>query len=90
MRIKDFERAINALCVSDLVIDEFKLKANSGGHVRQANGHTNSLKVIWDENGRCYSASATNSAEEFIDVENGQVVTGRMLNRDSKFDLKFE
>ena len=35
MRVKDFEIAIDALSVDGLEIDEFKMAANSGGHVRQ-------------------------------------------------------
>ena len=39
MRVAEFEKAIIALGVDGLEIDEFKMVANSGGQVRQVNGH---------------------------------------------------
>lgn len=90
MRIKDFEKGIGTLCVQGLVIDEMKMKANSGGHVRQVNGHTVSLLVIWDELGRAFTTAQEQKSEEFIEIGSGKAVTGRRLKRAPEFDLKFE
>ena len=89
MRIKDFEKGIGTLCVQGLVIDEMKMKANSGGHVRQVNGHTVSLLVIWDELGRAFQLRRSRKVE-FIEIGSGKAVTGRRLKRAPEFDLKFE
>jgi hypothetical protein len=90
MRIKDFEKAIDALCVQGLVIDEVKMKADGGGHVRQVNGHTATLIVVWDELGRGFTTPQEQKNEEFIEIGSGKAVTGRRLKRDTEFDLKFD
>lgn len=90
MKVQDFERAIEALCVDGLEIDEVKMAANSGGHVSQVNGHTGMLIVLWDEGGRAFTAPSTQKNEDFIEFGSGKVVTGRRLKRDKEFDLKFE
>lgn len=90
MRVKDFEIAIDALSVDGLEIDEFKMAANSGGHVRQVNGHTKELTLLWDESGRAFSTPINQESESFIEFESGKTITGRRLKRDNSFDLKFE
>ena len=86
MRVSDFENSIVALnCNVD--IDEMKLR---GGHVRQAFGHTDSLKVVWDEVGRAFSMPSNQEPEVFIDLDTHQKMNGRRLQRDTAFDLKFE
>lgn len=90
MRVKDFESAIEALSVEGLEIDEFKIAANSGGHVRQVNGHTKELTLLWDESGRAFSTPIDQESENFIEFGSGKVISGRKLKRDTSFDLKFE
>lgn len=90
MKINDFEKAIEALCVDGLVIDEMKMKANGGGHVNQANGHTDALTIVWDESGRAFTTSNQEEKEEFIGFNSGKTVIGRRLKRDTVYDLKFE
>jgi hypothetical protein len=90
MKTKDFEMAIDALCVQDVVIDEMKMKANSGGHIRQVNGHTTKLNVVWDEMGRAFTTPRHQESEEFIEMDSGKAVAGFRLERDSDFDLKFD
>jgi len=90
MRIKDFEKAIDELCVEELVIDEVKMKANSGGQVRQVNGHTRTLTVVWDEIGRAFTASLEQKNEDFIELSSGKAVSGRRLKHAHEFDLKFD
>ena len=90
MRIRDFEQAIDELCVEGLVIDEMKMRADSGGHVRQVNGHTRMLTVVWDELGRTFTTPQERESEEFIEIGSGKAVTGRRLKRDPEFDLKFD
>lgn len=86
MRVSDFENAIVALnCNVD--IDEMKLR---GGHVRQAFGHTDSLKVVWDEVGRAFSMPIEQKKEKFLDLDSKRFVYGCRLERDTAFDLKFE
>jgi len=85
MRVSDFENAIVALNCN-VELDEVKLR---GGHVRQAFGHTDCLKVVWDELGRAFSMPSSQESEEFI-IDTGQNVYGRRLQRDPEFDLKFE
>ena len=86
MRVQDFEQAIEALNCN-IEIDEMKIRH---GQVRQVNGHTSGLKVVWDELGRAFSMPFDQDAEEFIDVDSGSIVNGRRLERDSNFDLKFQ
>ena len=90
MRVKDFESAIEALSVEGLKIDEFKMSANSGGHVHQVNGHTKELTLLWDESGRAFSTPIDQESENFIEFGSGKVISGRKLKRDTSFDLKFE
>lgn len=86
MKIKDFETAICALdCPIEL--DEVKLQ---GGHVRQVNGHTATLTVVWDETGRAFTTPLAQESEEFIELGSGRTVAGRRIKRDAKFDLKFD
>ena len=86
MKIQEYERAIESLGCR-IEIDEMKLK---GGRVRQVNGHTETLIVIWDELGRGFSMPAGQDTESFADLDSQQIVAGRRLERDSSFDLKFE
>lgn len=90
MKTIDFEKAIDALCVDGLEIDEFKLAANSGGQVRQVNGHTKALTLVWDESGRAFSTHIDQESESFIELGSGKAITGRRLKRDIPFDLKFD
>lgn len=88
MRVAEFEKAIDALCVQGLVIDEMKLKANGDGHVRQVNGHTIKLKVVWDEFGRAFTIPQKQKSEVFIEIGSGKAVSGRRLKRTPEFDIK--
>lgn len=90
MKTEDFEKAIDALCVQGLKIDEVKMKTDSGGHVHQVNGHTDTLKVVWDGYGRAFTMTNDQEIEEFIELGSGKAVNGRRLKRDAEFDLKFE
>lgn len=90
MKTKDFEKAIEALCVQGLEIDEVKTKDESGGCVLQVNGHTDTLTVVWDELGRAFTTPKDQETEEFIEFGSGKAIEGRRLKRDADFDLKFE
>lgn len=90
MKVRDYERAIDALCVHGLVIDEIKMQGDEGGQVRQVYGHTDTLTVLWDESGRAFTAPANQECEDFIEFGSGKIVTGRRLERSTGFDLKFE
>ena len=52
MKVRDFERAIDALS-ADITIDEMKLRHSD---VRQVNAHTDNQLIVWDEYGRAFSA----------------------------------
>lgn len=89
MKVKDFERAIDALS-ADITIDEMKLRHSD---VRQVNAHTNGQLVVWDECGRAFSASKNGEYWTFlIEGEDGNIaaVSGIPVSRDEIFDLKFE
>ena len=89
MKVKDFEKAIDALS-ADIVIDEMKLRHSD---VRQVNAHTDIQLIIWDEYGRAFSASKEGKREMFLtEGEDGNIVgmSGRAVERDKSFDLKFE
>lgn len=89
MRVKDFEKAIDALS-TDIVIDEMKIRHSN---VRQVNAHINSQLIVWDEHGRAFSASKESKHETFLtEGEDGNIVekSGVPLERDKSFDLKFE
>lgn len=89
MRIKDFERAIDALS-ADITIDEMKLRHSE---VRQVNAHTNTQLIVWDEHGRAFSASKEGEREMFLtEGKEGNIIgmSGRAIQRDKSFDLKFE
>lgn len=90
MRVAEYEKAIIALGVDGLEIDEFKMVANSGGQVRQVNGHTKALTLLWDKYGTAFSTSIHQKSESFIEFGSGKTVLGRRLKRDTRFDLKFE
>lgn len=90
MKTIDFERAIDALAVQGLEIDEVKMKADSGGQVRQVNGHTDTLDIIWDDLGRAFTTPKNQETEEFIEFGSGRAAEGRRLKRDAGFDLKFD
>ena len=45
MKVRDFERAIDALS-ADITIDEMKLRHSD---VRQVNAHTDNQLIVWDE-----------------------------------------
>ncbi len=86
MRVSDFEKAIAALNCN-VEIDEMKLR---GGHVHLVFGHTDSLKVVWDELGRAFTMPVIQEMERFVDLDSRKIVNGRRLQRDPDFDLKFE
>ena len=90
MRVAEFEKAIIALGVDGLGIDEFKMATDGGGQVRYVNGHTKDLTLIWDESGRAFSTSIYQESESFIEFDSGKAMTGRRLKRDTRFDLKLE
>ena len=90
MKTADFEKAIDALGVQGLEIDEFKMAANSGGQVNLVYGHTSALTIIWDESGRAFSTSLYQETESFIEFDSGKALSGRRIKRDTSFDLKFE
>ena len=88
MKVKDFEDAIDALG-SDIVIDEMKLRHS---YVRQVNAHKGDLQIVWDEYGRAHSYNKEYENDIFLtQKEDGkfQRVIGIPLNREPKFDLKF-
>ena len=89
MSVAEFEKAIIALGVDGLGIDEFKMATDGGGQVRYVNGHTKDLILIWDESGRAFSTSIYKERESFIEFDSGKAVT-RRLKRDTRFDLKLE
>lgn len=89
MRTRDFEQAIEMLCV-DVVIDEVKLRH---ADVRQVNAHTADKVLVWDEHGRAFSACKDSKREMFFsEDEEGNFVemSGIFVGRDDSFDLKFE
>lgn len=89
MKTAEFEKAILALG-SDIVIDEVKLR-HSG--VRQVNGHTDKLLVVWDEYGRGFSAEKNRETEVFLtDNDDGHITSakGVAIARDTSFDLNFD
>ena len=89
MKVKDFEKAIGALC-ADITIDEMKLIHSN---VRQVNAHTTDLLIVWDENGRAFSAKKRSEHEIYLtEGEDGKLigVSGVPVERDKNFDLKFE
>lgn len=89
MKVKDFERAIDALS-ADITIDEMMLRHSD---VRQVNAHTTNLLVVWDGNGRAFSARKRNEHEIYLtEGEDGKLtgVSGVPVERDKSFDLKFE
>ncbi|ERK40229.1 hypothetical protein HMPREF9135_0477 [Segatella baroniae F0067] len=89
MKIKEFEKAIDALCAG-VTIDEMKLKHSN---VRQANAHTDSQLIVWDEYGRAFSAGKESEREMFLaDGEDGNIIgmSGVTVERDKSFDLKFD
>lgn len=89
MKAKDFEKAIDAL-KADITIDEMKLRHSD---VRQANAHTDTQLIVWDEFGRAFSATKKSESEMFlVDGEDGSTVgmSGIPVERDKSFDLKFE
>ena len=89
MKVKDFEKAIDALS-ADIVIDEMKLRHSD---VRQVNAHTTNLLIVWDGNGRAFSAKKGSEHEIYLtEEEDGKIigVSGVPIERDKSFDLKFE
>ena len=65
MKIKEFEKAIDALCAG-VTIDEMKLKHSN---VRQANAHTDSQLIVWDEYGRAFSAGKESERELWKEIK---------------------
>jgi hypothetical protein len=89
MKVKDFERAINALG-TDVTIDEMKLCHSD---VRQVNAHTDNQLVVWDEGGKAFSASKNGEYWMFLtEGDDGNIagMSGVPVRRDKSFDLKFE
>lgn len=84
MKIKDFEKAIEALNYG-VEIDEIKLK---GGQVRLALGHNRHTLLLWDENGRGFTVHYDEPF--FCTEENHDYNSYDDYSRDVKFDLKFE
>lgn len=79
MKASDFERAIDALNCS-IEIDEMRMKADSGGHVRLVKGHTEHNVLLWDETGRSFRAER---AEDALDI-------AMNVERDARYDLRFD
>lgn len=86
MRIKDFEDAINALKCS-LVLDEVKLR---NGHVRRFYAHREDCLVMWDENGRAYSAMRNCMGVREEDNGTDADRTVCHYERDGVYDLVFD
>ena len=89
MKVKDFERAIDALS-ADITIDEMKLRYSD---VRQVNAHTNTQLIVWDEHGRAFSAKKESEHKMILtEGEDGNIIgmSGVPVARDKSFDLKFE
>lgn len=89
MKVKDFERAIDALS-TNVTIDEMKLRHSD---VRQVNAHTDNQLIVWDEYGRAFSASKGCEKDIFLtEDEDGNIIgmSGTAVQRDKSFDLKFE
>lgn len=84
MRIKDFEKAIDALNLG-IVIDEMKLRHSN---VRQVTGHLENEGIIWNEKGKAFSTTF----ERRESKDNGELVgvLGKSLERNSFYDLKFD
>lgn len=89
MKDLDFEKAIENLGGS-IVVDEMKIYK---GQVRQVHGHNQNMRLVWDENGRAYSAPINRQAEKYLypDKATGKVGldVGTPMDRDKIFDLTF-
>ena len=86
MRVKDFEKAIEALGV-DIVRDEVFLNHNQ---VKRFYGHRQHLISMWDRLGRgwSYRTSITLSDKEPSTMHRN--VDKRVFTREPAYDLKFE
>lgn len=86
MRIKDFEKAIEALGVSGLEIIRFSNDINGG--VDAAYGRMGELTFLkWDHMGRGFRFDIDEDMEGFVSVQYPQYLDYR---RDADFDLRFD
>ena len=87
MRVKDFEKAIDALHAG-IFIDEMVIR--TGLRVKSVFGHTGYSWIKWDDTGKSFSCS---SAEEIPMVPQNpklEVALEGEWKRDTVYDLKFE
>ena len=88
MKIRDFEKAIIALGVSGLEIDEIKMAANGNGHVGSVYGKIgDSTYLWWDANGRGFRFDINPNLEGCNVVSHPEYLN---YTRDAEFDLKFD
>lgn len=89
MTTEQFERAINS-SGGYIKIDEMML--HGSGQVHQVLGHTERCFIVWDENGRGFSADRESARERFVVVDDDgcRLEDGLTLVRDDVFDLVFE
>ena len=86
MKIKDFEKAIEALGVNGLEISKFSLDINGG--VAAVYGRMGeSTFLMWDHNGRGFSVTLNFDLEG---VEPPRYPQYLDYDRDADFDLKFD
>ena len=86
MRVKDFEKAIEAL-KCPVVLDEVKL---SKGHVRRFFGHNGCTLIMWDESGRGFSCVLHTLEESEMQHDTHKGVVESCYAREPAYDLKFE
>ena len=84
MKVKEFEKAINALNLG-IFVDEMKLRHSN---VRQVTGHLENEGIIWNEKGEAFSTTFEWREKE----EDGNLVGvfGSSQERNKLYDLKFE
>lgn len=86
MKISEFEKAIKSLGMI-ITIDNFKLNE---GNVYQVTGHTDEFIIVWDGNGKAFTACRDCEESIFLVHENDdtlQAAKGVPIERDSSFDL---